>query len=143
MRFLKKIRAFFRWSLRRKLLLAFTVPLALYSFFLFRFFHSNARFGERNKPVDVDNNVDMQLVRDISMVIKVVAKYSFWNNVCRHQAYQAKVLCRLYGIPYKIYVGFKKNEAGTIEGHAWTTVNGQFVTGFCVVEDYVVHSTFA
>lgn len=130
-------------SLRRKWLLLVTVPLSLYSFVLFRFFQSNARFGERNKTVDTPENIDMQLVKDISVVIKVIAKYSPWTNVCRHQAYQAMILCRFYGIPYKIYVGFKKNEAGAIEGHAWTMVNGQFVTGFCAVEEYVIHTTFA
>jgi len=143
MTLLNKIGAFFRMSLRRKMLLLVTIPLSFYSFVLFRFFQSNAKFGERDKAVDSKDDIDMQLVKDISVAIKVIAKYSPWSNVCRHQAYQAKILCRFYGIPYKIYVGFKKNEAGAIEGHAWTMVNGQFVTGFCVVEDYLVHTTFA
>ena len=143
MKLLNKIGAFFRMSFRRKMILLVTIPLSFYSFLLFRFFQSNARFGERDKAIDAKADIDMQLLKDISIAIKVIAKYSPFTNVCRHQAYQAKVLCRFYDIPYKIYVGFKKNEAGAIEGHAWTMVNGYFVTGFCAVEEYVVHSTFS
>ena len=144
MKILSKIRVFFKLSLQRKLLLAVVIPLSLYSYFAFRFFKKSTRFGEMNKPLRTSHEgVDMAIVRDISMAIRVVSKYSPWENVCRHQAYQAKILCRFYKIPYTIYVGFKKNQSGAIEGHAWTMVNEEFVTGFCIVDEYAVHTIFS
>lgn len=144
MKFLSKIPVFFKLSLRRKVLLAVVVPLSLYSYFAFRFFRKKARFGEMNKPIPTrQDGVDMALVKDISIAIRVISKYSPWENVCRHQALQAKILCRFYKIPYMIYVGFKKNHAGIIEGHAWTMVNEEFVTGFCIVEEYSIQTIFS
>ncbi|GAB3521479.1 lasso peptide biosynthesis protein [Emticicia fontis] len=107
------------------------------------FFKKNATFGKRDMPVIQSDTIDMQLVRDISFAIRIISKYSPWKNVCRHQAYQAKLLCNFYKIPYTIYIGFKKNANGVIEGHAWTIVNEQLITGFCRVEDYVVQSRFS
>lgn len=144
MKLLSKISAFFKLSLRRKFLLAVMVPLSLYTYFVFRFFKKNARFGEMNKPQQTRHDgIDMALVRDISLAIRVISKYTPWENVCRHQALQAKILCRFYRIPYIIYVGFKKNTSGEIEGHAWTIVNEQFVTGFCMVNEYTVQTIFS
>jgi hypothetical protein len=83
------------------------------------------------------------VVKDISYAIRVLSKYTPWENVCRHQAYQAMLLCRFYRIPYQIFVGFKKNNEGKIEGHAWTTVNGEIITGFCKVEEYVISAIYS
>lgn len=144
MKWLRKIPVFFKLSLRRKFLLLAVVPLSLYAYIIFRVSRKNARFGKMNKALNtMHEGVDMALVRDISVAITAVSKYSPWENVCRHQAYQAKVLCRYYKIPYIIYVGFKKNKDGIIEGHAWTMVNEKFVTGFCNVNEYTVQTVFS
>lgn len=144
MKYLKKISVFFKLSLRRKFLLAAVVPLSLYSYLVFRFSKKNARFGEMNKTLRTRHDgIDMSLVKDISLAIRVMSKYSPWQNVCRHQALQAKIFCKYYKIPYTIYVGFKKNQDGVIEGHAWTMVNEEFVTGFCIVDEYAVQTIFS
>lgn len=137
------IQTFARLSFRRKLLLLVMLPISLYSFIMLLLFKKKAKFGEREKPLEKSDEVDMQLVSDISFAIRIMSKYTPWQNVCRHQAYQAKILCNFYKIPYTIYVGFKKNADGVIEGHAWTIVNEQFITGFCRVEEYVVHTSFS
>ena len=143
MDFFTKIQMLFRLSFRRKVLLLALVPVSLYSYLILRFFSEKAKFGKINKVVETANNVDRQLLKDISFAISIISKYSLWQNVCRHQAYQAKILCRFYKIPYTIFIGFKKNPEGQIEGHAWTMVNEQFVTGYCRVEDYMVQTTFS
>ena len=85
----------------------------------------------------------MALVKDISFAINVMSKYTPWENVCRHQAYQAMLLCRFYRIPYQIFVGFKKSDEGKIEGHAWTMINGEIITGFCKVEEYTIQAIYS
>jgi hypothetical protein len=144
MKWLRKIPVFFKLPLRRQFLLIAVVPLSLYTYIIFRFSRKIARFGEMTKaPITLHDGVDMALVKDMSVAINAVSKYTPWHNVCRHQAYQAKILCRYYRIPYTIYVGFRKNQDGIIEGHAWTMVNEKFVTGFCNVNEYTVQTVFS
>ncbi len=136
------MRAFIRLSARRKILFFVTVVLSFYTYMLMRFFRKKANFDLKRKHFS--GRVNDSVVRDIRWAIRVVNKYVPWENVCRHQAYQALLLCRYYDIPYKIFIGFRKNpEAGKIEGHAWTVVNGEIITGFCNTEEYTVQSIFS
>jgi Transglutaminase-like superfamily len=139
----RTFRTFYRLSFRRKLLLLSLIPLSLYSTFMLRFFKKKAKFGEKEKKLLDNTLINMTLVKDISFAIRVLSKYTPWENVCRHQAYQAKLLCRFYQIPYQIYVGFKKNNEGKIEGHAWTKVSGEIITGFCKVEEYTIQAVYS
>jgi hypothetical protein len=139
----RKFLTFYRLSFRRKLFLLLLIPLSLYSTFMLIFFKKHAKFGEKEKKLEVNKFVNIAVVKDISYAIRVVSKFTPWENVCRHQAYQAMLLCRFYGIPYQIFVGFKKNNEGKIEGHAWTTVNGEIITGFCKVEEYVISAIYS
>ena len=85
----------------------------------------------------------LPVLHDIAFAIRTVSKYVPWENKCRHQAYQAKLLLTYFKIPYHIYVGFKANHEGTIEGHAWTMANGKMVTGFCNPDEYVVLAVYS
>ena len=138
----RKFRTFYRLSFRRKFFLLLLIPLSLYSNVMLRFFKKKAKFGEKEKKLADNKLIDTALVKDMSFAIRVMSKYTPWENVCRHQAYQAMLLCRFYKIPYQIFVGFKKNNEGKIEGHAWTIVNGEIITGFCKVEEYVVQAIY-
>jgi Transglutaminase-like superfamily len=104
---LKKITLFYHIPFRRKCLLLLTVVLSLYTWLLMRFFKKKAIFGQINGQNNIQN-VDNALISDIRFAIRVVNKYVSYENVCRHQAYQALLLCRYFDIPYQIYVGFKK-----------------------------------
>lgn len=136
-----KIRSFFRLSTRRQLLLPATFGLSVYTWILMRFFKKHATFGQEQGKIS-EKTIDSTLISDIRFAIYMVNKYAFYENVCRHQAYQAKLLCQSYDIPYQIYIGFKKNEASKIEGHAWTMVQGEMVTGFCKPEEYTVLAVY-
>lgn len=106
------------------------------------FFNKKARFDSWNLN-GFNTNFDLQLIKDISFAINLIAKYSPWENVCRHQAYQAIVLCKWYKINSKIYVGFKKEEDNKITGHAWTVVNDIIITGLCKPEEYHVQTVYS
>ncbi len=114
--------------------------LSFWTCLLLKFFKKQARF---NCKQGVFKEADEDLLKDISWAIWVVNKYVPWESVCRHQAYQAKVLCQYYGIPYQIFVGFRKNEeSGKIEAHAWTIAKGIIITGFCNPEEYTVQTIY-
>ena len=137
----RKFRTFYRLSFRRKFFLLLLIPLSLCSKVMLSFFKKKAKFGEKKLADSI--SINMALVKDISFAINVMSKYTPWENVCRHQAYQAMLLCRFYRIPYQIFVGFKKSDEGKIEGHAWTMINGEIITGFCKVEEYTIQAIYS
>ena len=139
----KKISTFCSQSLLRQLLFGGTVILSAYSWVLFRFFKRFARFGIPSKTGNfLSKKPNSARLADIRWAIATVAKYVPWQNVCRHQAYQAKLLCDFYNIEYQIFVGFKKGETNQIQGHAWTMAEGLMLSGFCNPEEYVVVQVF-
>jgi hypothetical protein len=118
------------------------VPLSLYTYLLMLFFKKKARFDSW-KLNGFESKNDLQLVKDISFAINLIAKHSPWENVCRHQAYQAIVLCRWYKINSKVFIGFKKEEDNKISGHAWTVVNDTIITGFCNPDEYFIQTIYS
>lgn len=138
-----KIKRFIKLSIRQKALLITVLVISLYSYFLFRFFKHSAKFGHADNGFINHKTIDKTFVEDIRFAISVMSRYIPWKNVCRHQAYQAMLLCRFYQIPYQIFVGFKKSEEGKIEGHAWTIVQGEIITGFCKVEEYTIQAIYS
>lgn len=139
---MKKLATFFKLSLRRKYLLLFTFGLSVYSYLMMRFFNKYAQFKQSQNKKEAEE----QLISDIRWAIRVVNKYVFWENVCRHQAYQAMILCRIYKIPYQIFIGFKFEIDGQnhkkMLGHAWATTHGEMLTGFCNPDEYVIQQVY-
>jgi Transglutaminase-like superfamily len=138
---IKKLRLFHRLGLRRKLLLILTLMLSFYSWIMMRFFKQYAHFGEQKSIVNRESNQSL-IIADIRWAIFIVNKNVPWQSVCRHQAYQAMLLCKFYNIPCQIFVGFKKNESNKIDGHAWTMVGNEMITGFCNPDEYVVQAVY-
>lgn len=134
---------FKKLSFRQKVLLIVVFLISLYSYTMFRFFKHSAKFGSLTKEYENNKTIDMTLVKEISFAIRVMCKYTPWENVCRHQAYQAMLLCRYFKIPYQIFVGFKKSNEGKIEGHAWTMINEEIITGFCKTEEYTIQAIYS
>jgi len=140
---INKIKSFLRLSPLRKIIVIQAFWLSIYTYFLFRFFNHRARFGEKAIATANFGQLFQKKASDIGWAIQVVAKYISWKNVCRHQAYQAKLLCNFYKIPCVIFIGFKKDLAkNEIEAHAWTVAGGRIITGFCNPEEYIVQSVY-
>jgi len=115
---------------------------SIYTWFLFAFFNRYARFGQKATYPSQNQTPDPR-ANDIAQAIQLSGKYIPWKNVCRHQAYQAKMLCNFYKIPYQIFIGFKKDkEKNEIQAHAWTIAGGKIITGFCNPEEYIVQSIY-
>lgn len=137
------IQSFARLSPSRKIIVIQAFSISVYTLFLFNFFNRSARFGERTISTLPLNQSPNKKASDIGWAIQVVAKYISWKNVCRHQAYQAKLLCNFYKIPCMIFVGFKKDSnTNEIEAHAWTVAGGKIITGFCNPDEYIVQSIY-
>lgn len=139
---INKIKSFARVSPSRKIVVLQAFGLSIYTYFLFKFFNQSVRFGEKTNAVNYHPVVHKK-VNDVQWAIQVVAKYITWKNVCRHQAYQAKLLCNFYHLPCLIFIGFKKDiNKNEIEAHAWTVAGGKIITGFCNPDEYTVQSVY-
>ena len=136
----RKLGLFFSISPRRRRLLIFGVNLAVYSYFLFLFFNKKVKFGSKDGLRQELDPSKQQSIADIRFLVKVLEKYIPWEFKCRHQAWLASYLLKKNQIPFTVFIGFKKNDMGKIEGHAWTMVGGIFVSGFCQPNDYVIQS---
>ena len=139
---IKKIETFIRLSPAKKILLAQTFGLSFYTYILYLFFNKQAGFGCKtntsNSPL-----TPYKKATDISFAIRTIDKYVPWKNRCRHQAYQAMLLCNFYKIPCLIFVGFKKEDVtNEIQAHAWTTAGGQIITGFCNPDEYTIQNVY-
>lgn len=140
---INRFKSFLRLSPSRKVIVIQTFFISIYTFFLFRFFNRRARFGEKIPPTASFNQLPHKKANDIAWAIQIVAKYISWKNVCRHQAYQARLLCNFYEIPCLIFVGFKKApNTNEIEAHAWAIAGEKMITGFCNPEEYTVQSVY-
>ncbi|GHB36983.1 lasso peptide biosynthesis B2 protein [Mongoliitalea lutea] len=134
-----KLKSFFGVSYRRKYLFAWVVWLSIQKK-IYEWMKSpkaSSEFLCRHTPkkaIIQSNGIDVGLVKDIAFAIHLGSKYIPWENVCRHQAWQAIKILNSYHIPHVYHVGVKKFPQ--IEGHSWVKVGDRFVSGACKESEY-------
>lgn len=134
---------FLSLSTQGKIILLKAILLSLYSYVLFKLKPTWIRFGRLNQPEISNKLIDWELVKDIKFSMYAVSKYMPMSLVCRHQAHVAKILFNQYKIPFKLYIGFRYGEDKSIQGHAWTEVQGKQITGFCNPEEYTIQAIYS
>ena len=83
------------------------------------------------------------LISRIQLAVARVHRYVPWNTECYTQALTAKYLLNQRGIPSILTIGFKKDQNGEVQGHAWLTINEWVVTGMRHdLNSYVVNGRF-
>lgn len=66
----------------------------------------------------------------VGRVVRLAARYTPWISNCFPQAIVARLLLGLYGVPYVIYFGVARNDAGQgMKAHAWVVAGRIAVTG--------------
>ena len=134
----RKINTALRMPPRKWMLLFQVLGLSVQAWYLDRFRATEFR-PERwlNESLrEPDSEADIQRVREIAWAIRVIAKWTPWTNVCRHQAWQGAVLMSRSGFRFKYFIGAKKNPEGVLEGHSWIISANRFVSGRCNVSEY-------
>jgi hypothetical protein len=110
------------------------VVLSLFAFFRFL----RATNIKNRKRVFKDTKTEPKVLSRIAWAIRISARLVPWVCVCRHQSWMAEVVLDFLKISHTTQVGFKKNDAGIVEGHCWTTAGGVFVTGTCDISSYTL-----
>ena len=79
----------------------------------------------------------------VRQAVARVHRYVPWNTECYTQALTAKLLLKRRGIPSLLTIGFKKEDTGQLQGHAWLTINEWVITGMRHdLNSYVVNGRF-
>jgi len=97
-----------------------------------------------NRPPVVElSPIQLILISRVQLAVARVHRYVPWNTECYTQALTAKYLLQQRGIPSLLTIGFKKDESGEVQGHAWLTINEWAVTGMRHdLNSYVVNGRF-
>ena len=83
-----------------------------------------------NRPPVVElSPIQLILISRVQLAVARVHRYVPWNTECYTQALTAKCLLQQRGVPSLLTIGFKKDESGEVQGHAWLTINEWIVTG--------------
>lgn len=139
---IKKIRTYLRLKDQVRIMILQVFILSLYTWFLFKFLTRCAKFGQKITEAPYKQTPNPK-ADSIARAIKISSKYIPWKNVCRHQAYQAKLLCNYYKVSYRIFIGFKKDKLkNEIQAHAWTEAGSRIITGFCNPEEYTIQNIY-
>ena len=149
---IKKLKTFIHLTPPLRTMVLQAWAYSVYTGFMFAFFKRYAQFGKPllpgvaaslPNPAKEMSSDNFNRINHITQSIQMAAKYVPWKNVCRHQAYQAKLLCNYYKVPYQVFIGFKKDiTTQKIQAHAWTVAGGKIITGFCNPEEYTIQNIY-
>lgn len=101
------------------------------------------------KPLESVNETDevapadKQLSARVQLAVTRVDRYVPWGTECYTQALTGKLMLRKRKVSTVLVVGFRKDEAGEIQGHAWLKIGPFYITGFRYdIDTYVINGRF-
>lgn len=84
-----------------------------------------------------------QIATRVQLAISRVDRYVPWGTECYTQALTGKLMLRRRSVQTMLVVGFRKDDASEIQGHAWLKIGPYFVTGFRQdINSYVINGRF-
>lgn len=97
-----------------------------------------------DQPLAIDlASSQLIIISRAQLAVARVHRYVPWNTECYTQALTAKYLLQQRGVPSLLSIGFKKDDVGKIQGHAWLSVNEWIITGMQPdLGSYVVNGRF-
>ena len=117
--------------------------------FTLSFLSPTIRLRWMGKAVElVDENgevslVNKQVAAKVKLAVSRVDRYMPWGTECYTQALTAKLMLVKRKVSTLLVVGFRKDEAGEIQGHAWLKIGPYYITGFRHdIDSYVINGRF-
>lgn len=101
-----------------------------------RFFSASVRLRWMGQSVEEHYQLgepapaQLDKLRAVKRSIDRCHRYVPWNTECYTQALTARLMLRRRKIPLLLYIGFKKEESQSLQGHAWTACGPYIVTGY-------------
>ncbi len=76
--------------------------------------------GKQNVESDTAPNSNSAYLRaELKRALTLCERYTFWKTECYTMALTGKLILKSCNLPSTLYIGFRKGEKGTFEGHAW------------------------
>ena len=89
------------------------------------------------------SKIDSHKIRRVIIAIARVKRVAPWNMECYTQALTAKILLKKFSIPSLLLIGFRKDDAGKVQGHAWLKYDQQIITGYAPdLDSYALNGRF-
>ena len=102
--------------------------------------------GKAVEFIDEDGEVSLvnkQAAARVKLAVTRVDRYMPWGTECYTQALTAKLMLGKRKVSTLLVVGFRKDEAGEIQGHAWLKIGPYYITGFRHdIDTYVINGRF-
>jgi len=80
--------------------------------------------------------------RNIAGAVETMSYHTPWESACLAQTIAGKFMLKQRGIPSRLYLGTKKDEAGNLTAHAWLQAGNEIVIGGAGHQTFVVLSAF-
>jgi hypothetical protein len=91
----------------------------------------------------VISKVEMHIIKKLVIAIARVKRIVPWNMECYTQALTAKIILKKYSIPTILLIGFRKDDTGKVQGHAWLKYDQQIITGYAPdLDSYALNGRF-
>ncbi|WP_418357284.1 MULTISPECIES: lasso peptide biosynthesis B2 protein [Shewanella] len=142
----KKFRSFFRQDWFFQILFIptfFLLGLARMAVLMFKFTRIATLLGQsisvETQPVLSVSTSELELKRlkQISRLIITTSRYCPWKANCFAQAIVGRFWLGIFGFPYRIYFGLRRDVDG-LKAHAWVTSGAFYVTGGNGFQDHTV-----
>lgn len=76
----------------------------------------------------LDNQPNIQTLKEISIAVERANKIAIWKNVCLVKSFAARLMLQRRGIPSSIYLGVTITNETKLAAHAWLISSGVYVT---------------
>ncbi len=148
MKYLIKIRSFFKVSSKERLLffealLFIAIARIAIRFFSFKKLLNYLGTPQTELPVEMLTEADKLYLQKIGKAIRRASRVAFWKTLCYEQAITGKLMLRRRKIGTTIYIGMMKSEEKGLEGHAWIRAGNYIVTGNIALEQYTIVGSFS
>jgi len=99
--------------------------------------------GEESIETGAHVHGNEKTIKDVSLAIETMSKYTFWESACLVQAIAASRMLNRRKIPTTLYLGIARDQSGKMQAHAWVRSGSYYVTGVSGKQRFTVVNTFA
>jgi hypothetical protein len=80
--------------------------------------------------------------RRIAWAVDTMSRHTPWESACLAQAVAGKLMLRRRSVPAWLYLGTRKDEAGSLVAHAWLQIGEEIVLGGAGRQGFTALSAF-
>ncbi len=82
------------------------------------------------------------MARSIGRAVERASRYTPWNSTCLTQTIAGKAMLRRRGMPSRLYLGTRKDDAGRLIAHSWLLAGNEVLIGGAGYESFTPLSAF-